>query len=99
MISRVASAVALVALCWAESPAYSPAYAQSPPAANETTLTWSSKEMTLRTGLFGSGPQTETSSPDLLRPADGPPASDLVVCEPGLPSVATELNFAARHIR
>lgn len=99
MTRRVAMAAALVILCWAEAPANSPAFAQSPPAANETTLIWSSNQMALRSGAFGSTPQTETSSPDLLKAGDGPLASDLLVCEPGRASVTTELNLAATQIR
>jgi len=99
MTRRVASAAALVILCCAEAPAHSPAYAQSPPAANETTLIWSSQEMALRSGSFGSDPQTETFSPDLLNASAGSPASALLVCEPGHPSVTTELNLAARQLR
>jgi len=55
--------------------------------------------MTLRTGPFDWDAQTETSSPDLLKPSDGPLASDLLVCEPGLPSFTAELNLAATEIR
>jgi hypothetical protein len=99
MARRAATAVALVILWCAEAPVHSPAYAQSPPAAKGTTLIWSSKEMTLRTGPFDSDAQTETSSPDLLKPSDGPLASDLLVCEPGRPSFTPELNLAATEIR